>query len=120
MSDTACDIASAHNLLETQGEPVTMREPDTGGFDPVTGEPVPVVPGASYQGFGYPGRYVAGEIDGTNVRANDVRLVLEKLAARPQAGWLAVVDGVTYRVMDARPIRKAGVDIITICQLRAS
>ena len=114
------EAATAKALLTKFGEPVTLTKPGTPSFDPVTGEPVVGSGGTAYTGKGYAGRYVTTDVDGTNIQQSDIRLVLELLPERPDRGWMAAVDGKAYRVMDVRAIRKAGEDVITICQLRAS
>lgn len=112
--------ATAAALLAKQGEAVTITAPGVPAFDPITGDPQPGGSDVTYTGFGYPGRYVSTDVDGTNIQQNDIRLTLARLTVRPERGWLATVDGVTYRIMDVRAIRKAGEDVITVCQLRAS
>ena len=112
--------ATASRLLTRYGETVTVATPASGGFNPITGAPEPSVPGSTYTGKGYPGRYQKSEINGTIIQSGDVRLVLELIEQRPQVGWSVTVDGVTYRIMDVNPIRKTGADVIYICQLRAN
>lgn len=112
--------ATASRLLSRYGETVTVDAPETGGYNPITGEPGDGEPGASYTGKGYPGRYQKSEINGTTIQSGDIRLVLELLEQRPQVGWYVTVDSVTYRIMDVSPIRRTAADVIYICQLRAN
>lgn len=112
--------AQAAKLLDKFGETVTINFTGTAGYDPVTGEPTTPVSGNSYTAKGYAGKYVSTDIDGAVIQANDIRLVLELIAERPERGCSAVVDGTTYRVMDVQAIRKSGADVIYICQLRAN
>ncbi len=112
--------ATASRLLTRYGETVTVNAPDTGGYNPITGEPGDSEPGATYTGKGYPGRYQKSEINGTTIQSGDVRLILELLSQRPQVGWTVTVDADTYRIMDVNPIRKTGADVLYICQLRAN
>lgn len=113
------EAATAKRLLTRYGEPVTLTKPGEPSFDPVTGEPVAGTGGAVYTAKGYPGRYMQTDIDGLSVQQNDIRLTMELISERPEQGWAALVDGITYRVMDVRAVRKAGEDVIYICQLRA-
>lgn len=112
------EAATASRLLAKYGEPVVVAFPGAPAFDPVTGAPTTGAAGTTYTAKGYPGRYESGEIDDTVIRADDVRLILELIAQRPATGCTALVDGVTYRVMVVKPIRKAGQDVVYICQLR--
>ena len=114
------EAATAKALLTKFGELVSLTKPGVPSFDPVTGETITGTAGITYAGKGYAGRYVTTDVDGTNIQQSDIRLVLELLPERPDRGWMAAVDGKAYRVMDVRAIRKAGEDVITICQLRAS
>lgn len=114
------EAAAAKALLTKFGELVALTKPGVPSFDPVTGEPVSGTVGITYAAKGYPGRYVTTDVDGTSIQQGDIRLVLELLPERPDRGWMAAVDGKDYRVMDVKAIRKAGEDVLTICQLRAS
>lgn len=112
--------AQAAKLLAKFGEAATIVFAGTAGFDPITGEPVTPTSGTSYTAKGYAGKYVSSDIDGTLIQANDIRLVLELIPQRPERGCSAIVDGTTYRVMNVQAIRKAGADVIYVCQLRAN
>lgn len=112
------EAETASRLLAKYGEPVAIAFPGAPSFDPVTGTPTTSAAGTSYTAKGYPGRYESGEIDDSVIRADDVRLILELIPQRPATGCTATVDGVTYRVMAVKPIRKAGADVVYICQLR--
>lgn len=112
--------AQAAKLLDKFGEAVTITFAGTAGFDPITGEPVTPTSGTSYTAKGYAGKYFSADIDGSVIQANDIRLILEIIAQRPERGCTALVDGTTYRVMDVQAIRKSGEDVIYICQLRAN
>lgn len=117
MAQTA---AQAAKLLNKFGEAVTITFPGTAAFDPITGAPVTPTSGTSYTAKGYAGKYVSSDIDGAVIQANDIRLILELIAQRPERGCTALVDSTTYRVMDVQAIRKTGEDVIYICQLRAN
>jgi hypothetical protein len=105
-------------MLAEFGEAVVVTFPGSPSFDPVTGAPVPGSGGAQYTAKGYPGQYGANEVDDSLIKSGDIRLILERIAQRPEASCTALIDGVTYRVMTVRPVRKAGQDVIYICQLR--
>lgn len=112
---------TASKLLAKHGEPVVLKTVATPSFDPITGEPV----GGGgvqteYTGNGYPSKYISTDVDGTNIKQGDIRLIMELVTVRPQRGWTSTVDGLTYMVMDVQAIRQAGADQLYILQLRAS
>lgn len=109
---------AAAGLLARFGEPVLIEFPGVAGFDPITGGAITAEVGISYIANAYPGRYTQGELADTAIKATDIRLILELLPQRPVVGCLAVVQGVAHRVMDLQAIRKAGADVLYICQLR--
>lgn len=112
-------IATARRLLAKFGEPVVLSYVAGGSIDPATGEGTPGST-VTINGNGYPSRYRADQVDGTQVLGTDTRLILELVDERPAPGWAAQVNGITFRVMDAQPIRKTAQDVIYICQLRES
>ena len=114
------EAVSAIRLLEKNGELVTIQFPGLPNYDPVTGSQTNGSVGQSVEASGYPGKYMSGSVDGNLIRQNDVRLILQLIDPRPTAGCSALVDGVTYQVLDVQTIRKAGEDVLFVCQLRAS
>lgn len=111
----------AARLLREQGELVTFSVAGaTPAFDPITGQAQQADPPTMFTAYGYPSKYHRNEVDGESVRAGDVRLVLERASTQPEQGNMAFVDGVNYRVMAVRPVRKSGIDVIFICQLRSN
>lgn len=111
---------TAARLLASKGELVSIQFPNTLPTDPITGATVLATAPTVIQANGYPSQYMQKDIDGSNILAGDVRLILELIAQRPQVGCFATVDAKTYRVMDVKPIRLAGADVVYICQLRAN
>ena len=113
-------------LLAQQGETVSVSFPGTPAFDPVTGDAQAPTSATTVTGKGYPSQYRQSELgagnqnDQTTIQSGDIRLTLENITPRPQVNCSATVDSKTYRVMDVRPIRKAGADVIYILQLRAN
>ena len=117
MSDAQDIIDEAAEALREDGEPVQFSYVSGGNYDPSVGGIVGGVP-VVIDGYGYPSGYNNNEVNGTSIQAGDIRLVCEKLAERPAIDWQCLVDGQDYDVKDVRPIRKSGVDIIYIVQLR--
>lgn len=112
---------TASKLLASNGEAVTLTfPPSTPAFDPITGAAQTPSASATVTGNGYPSGYKKTEIDGEVIKAGDIKLILEKVTQRPEVGATAMVDAKTYRIQDVQLVRKAGADIIYICQLRAN
>lgn len=108
---------TAARLLAIYGEPVLFSATIGGTYDPATGGISGGTP-LSISGNGYPSSYNSNELRGGAIEAGDTRLICEKLSERPLVGWNCLIDELDYRVMDVQPIRKSGVDIIYIVQLR--
>jgi hypothetical protein len=111
--------STASHLLTKYGEAVRFTYNVGEESDPATGAVLTAGTPTNVDGYGYPGRYSANEVDGTNILAGDIRLVVEKVSTRPQVGWRVTVDSKTYRVQNVTPLRKTAADIAYICQLRA-
>ena len=110
----------AADLLAREGEAVVISFPGTPAIDPITGDAQAPTAATTVNAKGYPGQYRKSELDQRTVVSGDVRLVLEYITPRPAVGCTATVDSKSYRVMDVRPIRKAGADVIYILQLRSN
>lgn len=108
---------TAARLLKQFGEPIEFKYTTSGGFDNATGAPIPGTTVVRI-GSGYPGRYESNDIDGTVIRAGDIRLIAERISERPQVGWDVTVDGQKYRVQNVQNVRLSGNDVIYICQIR--
>lgn len=111
---------TASKLLAAKGEPVTITFLGNNATNPITGASATPTADTVYTGNGYPSKYMKKDVDGANIQAGDVRLILELIDERPSVGCLATIDATTYRIMDVNPIRLTGADIIYICQLRAN
>lgn len=112
---------TAAKLLKQYGEAVTITiPPSTPAFNPITGDAQTPSGGSSISGFGYPSDYRKSEIDGDVIKAGDIRLILEKVSQQPAVNYTIAVDSKTYRIQSVQKIRKSGVDVIYICQLRAN
>ena len=112
---------TASRLLAAQGEAVTFTfQPSTPAFNPITGAAQAPSTAATAEGYGYASAYNRNEVDGTAIKAGDIKLIVELTSPKPVAGCTATVDGRDYRVMSVQIIRKSAADVIYICQLRAS
>ena len=109
---------TATKLLAQEGQAVTFTYETNEVRNPATGEvTTPATENVLY-GFGYPGNFKNGEVDGTVIKRSDIRLALNKISLRPEQGWRAEVGNKTYRVMHVQTTTKSGADVYYVCQLR--
>lgn len=115
----ASSIQVGHRLLSKHGEPVTLSYLTGRIVDEATGEITAEGTTIAIDAYGYPGRYMANEVNGGSIQSSDTRLLLENVSTRPQVGWSAEFDSKVHRVMDVRPVRKSATDIVYILSCRA-
>ena len=116
--------ATAQRLVNQFGGPVTLRRPDAGTYDPVTGEGTAGAPTdyplkgllLDYKSIGSGMKYA----EGTEIRADDKRLLLaaEGLAITPEPTDRAIVGAVSYQVVNIKKINPAGTPVLYELQVR--
>lgn len=106
-------------LIAEVGEVVIFSYLDDFETDGATGEVLNEGTPSNISVYGYPGRYTETQVNGENILANDIRLIVESDIETPQIGWEADIDGNRYRVMDVQKDRMGGVTCNYVCQLRA-
>lgn len=106
----------ASRLLTKYGRVVTLTRVTEGAYNPSTSD---AADGATitYSGVAHPSPYTVAEIATGTVTVGDVRLLIYTTTA-PLIGDTAVVDTVTYRVMNVDRVSVQGQDIIYRLQLR--
>ena len=109
--------ATASRLLKDKGASVTFTRTVTGSFDPVTGVETPGTP-VTIKGSGAAFDYKHTEIDGTIIQRGDIRFLFEPTTIEVAIGDTVPVDSVTYRAMDANPLKPAGTTVLQVIQLR--
>ncbi len=122
MSASDRQIQSAIKMLNKSGEPVVIRDPQTGGTggtDPVTGDSLPPTPEFRMEGLmGQLGSFGSHEVDNQNILVTDGKLLMPMTNPRIKAGWVAEVDGKGYRIMNVIVVRNEAKDIIQKLQIR--
>jgi len=119
MSRVVKNIQTAKRMLDKKGEPVILKSPtQSGGYDPVTGDPLPGAQGITIEANCAPTNYTAQEIDGTNILSTDGKIILAATNPRVEIGWTAELDGLPYRVVNVTVDRESGMDIIQTIQVR--
>lgn len=69
-------------------------------------------------GKGLMTQFIAREIDGTNIKLGDVKIMFQAGVGAPLIGDQLRFSGVTYRVMEPNPFSPAGVDLFYDIQCR--
>lgn len=118
LADAQADIESALESLMESGEQVVFSYQTDTVFDDDTGDLISPGVSGTQTAYGYPENYSNAEIDGTNIQRGDIKLICSAGPLRPVAGWICLIDSVTYRVMNCEPIRESGIDVILYVQLR--
>ena len=105
-------------LLTKYGEAVSVIISSGGTVtNPLTGEQTSTLPD-SLPLSGYLGSYKSQDVDGTNIQANDGKLILPPTSPRVSEGLNVTVDGKKFNIINVKAVRKAGVDELQILQVR--
>lgn len=118
MSFSSILITVARSLIQTKGEPITLQRVAEGSYNVADGT---VASGTTtnYSAYGAPMMYQSREVDGTNIKASDVKLYLEKpTSVVPAVGDTVTFNSTTQRVINVEKLRAEGVDIMYILQCR--
>lgn len=111
-------IATARRLLDTYGESISIQRVAEGAYDPTDGT-VAAGTTINYSADGYPFNYSQDQIDQKSVRQTDLGLYLAKpTSVVPAVGDVATVNSVAYKVINVKPLRAQGSDVIYELQLR--
>lgn len=112
-SGIAAEVAAA---LADVGFEVTLTRPGTPtgpSYDPIPGTPTTHTLRVMQDSLGL------GLIDGTTIRAGDLRLMCAAEGVRPTQADRVTVGGATYTVMLCQPFAPGGVDLFYDLLLRA-
>lgn len=118
MPSTYADLAlTASRILAEYGQFISLsREagrtyaPGTGGF--TGGAPT------TWTGNGATFNYNNRDIDGVQVKAGDVRLLLEAVSTEPEPGDQVTIGSVEYYAVAVEPLSPGGTAVIYNIQLR--
>jgi hypothetical protein len=112
--------STAARLLSASGERVEITFDVGLDYDPVTGDTVAGSADQTVYGNAYPSSYLQQHVDGKDILASDIRLVLEPISRPPEVGCKVVISGMSTKVISVKSITKSGNPMLYICQLRAS
>ena len=112
------DLAlTADSLLLEFGQAVTIRTQTPGEYDPATGTAAITV--VDTVGNGCVFDYGSNAIDGTMIVAGDKQLLLSPVGmSEPGVDDLAIVGGISWRIVSVKTTAPAGVAVLFECQLR--
>ncbi len=109
--------ATTAELLAEFGAPVVLNHADNGDYDVDSGAPVTKT--TTSTGTAVRIEYELKDIDGTQIRHGDVRLLI---AAQnfplPDTGDDVVFDGIIYSVVSTKPLSPAGIVMFYDTQAR--
>ncbi len=107
--------ATATRLIDKAGQAVTLKIRTPGVIDEVTGEGGDTF--ADTQAKGVKLNFKAAEIDGTVILVNDFILLVDG-EQELTPGDKAVMEGVTFEIINAWPLSPGGTRLITKAQCR--
>ena len=109
--------ATARKLLQQYGGKVEFRRLSSSGYDPTTGPQTgsPI----KFSGYGAVTHFDVSQVDGSNILATDIKLILESVKREPKKGdFVKLPDGTELMVVGVMPIRPASITVSYTCQLR--
>ncbi len=120
MAQVVHDLAAGNGSDEALGREVTITAlaVDNTDFDPTDGSVSAVEEPDSDTVFGFDTRYSAYELKGTEILAQDVKLIVEIPSLVPEIGFTVTMSDVDYAVMNVSPINVQGVTVAYALQLR--
>jgi hypothetical protein len=104
--------------LAKYGAPAVLERVVRGDYDPNVGT-VDIDSTQVFNTTAVRGTYRIGEVDGTKIKAGDVRLYVDPtLATEPQPGDVVVFDGARFLVINSSPVKPAAVVVLHDVQAR--
>jgi hypothetical protein len=125
-SRCGCDCVPDYNAMAKRadktlakfGAPAVLERALKGDYDPTVGAPDDAGTQV-YNTTALRGAYRVSEIDGTKIKAGDVRLYVSPLlAVEPRPGDVIAFDGAEYVVVNSNPVKPATVVVCHDVQAR--
>lgn len=118
MPDYVNLAATAARLLASAGAPVSLKRRVEGEYDTATGD-VLEDRVTTYNGQGVKVDYTAREIDGTRIRAGDVRVYLSVAGmVAPRTGDVLMIEGAPWTVVNAATVQPGSITLLYDVQAR--
>lgn len=108
--------AVASRLLITYGQAIEFERWSTNEYNTTTGAIDPVS-SITFSGVCHPSTYRLDEIDGVNVQANDIQVIVYS-TTEPRIDDEATLDDIVYRVQNVEKVNAQGEAIVYRLQLR--
>ena len=118
MTDYAAKAVSASKLIRAKGQAMRIEYGSISGY----GGGTPDIAGAADKSpWGVVTEYSLRDIDGTQIRVGDKRVILEALNGMPtpQTKDSLIIEGVSHSIVNVRPLSPAGVVVIYELQARS-
>ena len=103
-------------MLTKHGQAVTITRQTTGAYDPATGSATIVE--TTQSGVGALFDYAAADIDGTLIKQNDKKLLLNAIATAPLLNDKVTVNTTIYNVVNIKELNPAGTAVMFELALR--
>ena len=117
MSEYDSLIAMALDLLGRKGQPITITTIATGAYNPSTGGVFSTE--TTQTGVGVPVGYKASEIDGTNIKRGDVKVIVAASGlTEPKVNGLVSFVGFTGTIKNVEIVAPDGTPIVYKLQVR--
>ena len=119
MIDYASVAQEADSAIANAGTSLTIKRDTAGVTDPITG----ITTGGritSYTATGVKLRFKNRDIDGTLVKAGDLRILLSVagLNITPESTDTITVSGVDWKIIDVKPLEPAEIVVLYELQIR--
>lgn len=111
--------ASAKRQIAAAGVPITLTRKVTDDYDPTIGT-ADTFGASTFTGSGVRDQYALRDIDGTLIRAGDVRIymVWDDQDPIPQVGEKLIMDGQTWMIVKPNPIKPGPIVLLYEIQAR--
>jgi hypothetical protein len=105
-------------MLARFGGEAVLRRLRKSAYDPAAGRATRIA--TDYNLRALAGSYRLGQVDGSLIRSDDRRVLLEAAgdAPAPQPGDRLIMDGATYAIVAVRTLAPAGTPLLHECQAR--
>jgi hypothetical protein len=113
-ADVAAALKQAANATGNGAQAILLRS----GAQPANPWDAPAMPGTSQEVWAISENYSARQIDGTLIRAEDRRVMIEAVTPAPTTADRLSIGGAEYAIVSVQPESPGGVPLYYTCQCR--
>jgi len=110
---------TAAPLIKKYGQQILLRPPVIASIDPVTST---ITPGATvdYTGYAIEEEYAQRDVDGTNIKRGDKKLLIAVDITIPPItpDFKVIMASTVWHVIDCKPTSPGGITIVYTAQIR--